>query len=70
MAGSLYFRVNGELYGPAGQGTSTIRDVALSVTDLTGKYQVADLTADPEAARVVAEAQVAEPTPAVQVQQD
>jgi len=68
MSGSLYFRVNGELYGPAGQGTNTIRDVALSVNDLTGKYQVADLTADPVAAKVVAEARTTEPVP--QVQQD
>ncbi|WP_375690962.1 helix-turn-helix domain-containing protein [Pseudooceanicola sp. LIPI14-2-Ac024] len=67
MSGSLYFRVNGELYGPAGQGTNTIRDVALSVGDLTGKYQVADLTADPVAAKVVAEAvTTAEPRPTVQ----
>jgi len=66
MSGSLYFRVNGQLYGPAGQGTNTIRDVALSVDDLTGKYQVADLTADPVAAKVVAEAALtAEPTPQV-----
>jgi len=63
MSGSLYFRVNGELYGPAGQGTNTIRDVALSVDDLTGKYQVADLTADPVAAKVVAEARTTEPVP-------
>lgn len=64
MSGSLYFNVNGKFYGPAGQGTSTIRDVALSVDDLTGKFQVADLTADPVAAKVVAEAsQLVEPTP-------
>ena len=55
MSGSLYFRVNGDLYGPAGSGTNTIRDVALSVPAVTGKYEVADLTADPVAAKVVAE---------------
>jgi len=63
MSGSLYFRVAGELYGPAGNGTSTIKNVALSVEDVKQVYAVADLTADPEAARVVAEAtQIATPT--------
>ena len=57
MSGSLYFQVNGELYGPAGSGTATIRNVALSVDLLKTNYQVADLTADPEAARVVAQAE-------------
>ncbi|MWB77501.1 DUF4115 domain-containing protein [Pseudooceanicola sp. 216_PA32_1] len=57
MSGSLYFRVNGELYGPAGDGTATIRNVALSVDDLKSNYALADLTADPEAARVFAQAE-------------
>ncbi|MHC9234000.1 helix-turn-helix domain-containing protein [Pseudooceanicola sp. 502str34] len=57
MSGSLYFKVNGEIFGPAGQGTGTIRNVALSVEDLTQNYAVADLSADPEAARVFAVAQ-------------
>ncbi len=62
MAGSLYFEVNGELYGPAGQGTATIRDVALSVDALTGKYALADFSSDPELAKVVAMAEAREAT--------
>ncbi|MCA0920971.1 helix-turn-helix domain-containing protein [Pseudooceanicola nanhaiensis] len=65
MSGSLYFKVNGQIFGPAGEGTGTIRNVALSVEDLTQNYAVADLSADPEAARVfaVAEADQAVQTP-------
>ncbi|OWU83505.1 4-hydroxy-3-methylbut-2-en-1-yl diphosphate synthase [Oceanicola sp. 22II-s10i] len=63
MSGSIYFRVNGDLYGPAGDGTATIRDVALSVNALTDRYAVADLTNDSVAAKVVAEAQFTQPSP-------
>ncbi|WP_163849622.1 helix-turn-helix domain-containing protein [Pseudooceanicola aestuarii] len=55
MSGSLYFKVEGQLYGPAGAGSSTIRDVALSVGAVKGAYTVADVTADPVAERVFAE---------------
>ncbi|MFP4328223.1 MAG: helix-turn-helix domain-containing protein [Paracoccaceae bacterium] len=54
MSGSIYFEVNGELYGPAGQGTGTIRNVALSVEALKDRYQLADLDEDPELAKVIA----------------
>ena len=54
MSGSVYFSVNGELFGPAGQGTNTVRDVALDIDSLTENYSLADLTQDPELARIVA----------------
>ncbi len=41
-SGSLYFRVNGELVGPAGQGTSTVQDVRLASTDLSAAYAPAN----------------------------
>ncbi|MGR3320974.1 MAG: helix-turn-helix domain-containing protein [Pseudooceanicola sp.] len=63
MSGSIYFRVNGELYGPAGDGTATIRNVALTVDDVRSNYAVADLTADPVAAKVVAEARITPQSP-------
>ncbi len=53
MSGSIYFKVNGALYGPAGQGTSTIRDVALSVDALKAKYVVADLSNKPDVAEAI-----------------
>jgi hypothetical protein len=58
-AGSLYFGVNGETFGPAGQGPSVVRDVALSVDALTGRFQLADLNADRDLAQHVALAQAA-----------
>jgi hypothetical protein len=58
-AGSLYFGVNGETFGPAGQGPSVVRDVALSVEALTERFQLADLDADRDLAQHVALAQAA-----------
>ena len=57
MSGSIYFQVDGEYYGPAGDGTSTIRNVGLSVDDLKTSYAVADLSRDPEAERMIAVAE-------------
>ena len=52
MSGYVYIRVDGEIYGPVGQGSTVERDVALDVDAITQTYQIADLTADPELARV------------------
>lgn len=41
-AGALYFRVNGELVGPAGPGSSIVSDVLLASTDLSAVYTPAD----------------------------
>jgi hypothetical protein len=49
MSGSLYVSVNGELRGPLGPGTSTIRNVALTADAVTDNYAVADLSSDPVA---------------------
>lgn len=51
-SGSVYFAVNGETYGPAGGGTSVAKNVVLSAASLSDVYQVADLGADPELARI------------------
>ncbi len=58
-AGSLYFTVGGEAYGPAGDGPSVVRDVALSIDAVKEAYEVADLSQDADLARftAVAEAQ-------------
>ncbi|MGI3167823.1 helix-turn-helix domain-containing protein [Pseudooceanicola sp. C21-150M6] len=53
MAGSLYASVNGELRGPLGPGTSTIRNLALTNDAMTRDYAVADLSADPVAKEVM-----------------
>jgi hypothetical protein len=53
-AGSVYFAVNGQTYGPAGVGASVVKNVALSVESLTTTYAVADLGADSDLAEYVA----------------
>jgi len=56
-AGSVYFRVNGETFGPAGTGAGVVRDVALSVEALPERFDVADLSRDADLARFVAVAE-------------
>ncbi|WP_204114010.1 helix-turn-helix domain-containing protein [Shimia biformata] len=61
MSGSLYFKVNGELFGPAGEGTGTVRDVALGVDEIQSKYTVANVESDEALAKIVALAEAARP---------
>lgn len=56
-SGSVYFKVAGQTYGPAGPGTSTAKNVALSPESLTGAYTVADIATDSDLAKIVAVAQ-------------
>ncbi|PIE14404.1 MAG: helix-turn-helix domain-containing protein [Rhodobacterales bacterium] len=60
MSGSLFFEIDGELYGPAGQGTSTVRKLAMGREALLENYELADFESDPVLSRVVAE--MAQPT--------
>lgn len=55
MSGSVYFSVNGELYGPAGSGTQTTRNVALSTNAIRDRYTPADPEGDPQLRKVIAE---------------
>jgi hypothetical protein len=50
-SGSVYFVVNGALYGPAAPGANVVKDVALSPEALTQSFAEADLTADEDLAR-------------------
>ena len=54
-SGAVYFQINGEHFGPVGERGVVTSNVALSVENLADTYQVADLTADGDLARVVAE---------------
>jgi cytoskeletal protein RodZ len=56
-SGSLYFAVNGRTFGPAAPGASVVKNVALSPEALTEKYQLADLSLDPDLAAMVAVAE-------------
>lgn len=53
-SGSVYFAVNGQTYGPAAPGAQVVKNVALSPEALTGTYQLADLSGDPDLAAIVA----------------
>lgn len=54
-AGGVYFDVAGQTYGPVGADGVVVSDVALASEAVTGAFPVADLTADADLARVVAE---------------
>lgn len=58
-AGSVYFRVNGATLGPAGSGPSVVKNVPLNADTIVVDYDIADLDADADLARIVelAEAQ-------------
>lgn len=53
-SGSVFFAVNGETLGPAGPGTSVAKNVVMSADSLAETYETADLTADPDLARLAA----------------
>lgn len=57
MSGSVYFAVNGDLFGPAGTGGNVAKNVELSVASLMDRYTPADLGRDENLARMVAELQ-------------
>lgn len=59
-AGSVYFAVNGSAYGPAGDGPSVVKNVALSQDAVLENFALADLEGDADLATVVAELQAGE----------
>ncbi|MCK0143337.1 helix-turn-helix domain-containing protein [Aliiroseovarius sp. F20344] len=59
-AGSVYFAVNGAAYGPAGDGPSVVKNVALSQEAVLENFALADLEGDADLATVVVELQATE----------
>ncbi|WP_297774746.1 helix-turn-helix domain-containing protein [uncultured Roseovarius sp.] len=57
-SGAVYFAVNGSHYGPAGERGSVTSGLALTAADLTERYALADIEADQDLMRYVAELQV------------
>jgi hypothetical protein len=53
-SGAIYFKVNGQHYGPAGARGTVTSNLALSVDHLTATYSVADLDNNQELASAVA----------------
>ncbi|MEM8730890.1 MAG: RodZ domain-containing protein [Pseudomonadota bacterium] len=56
-SGAVYFSLNGQHFGPVGKSGTVTSNLPLSIKDVTERFDVADLTADRDLARVVAEAQ-------------
>ncbi|MEC3862184.1 helix-turn-helix domain-containing protein [Mesobacterium sp. TK19101] len=54
-SGAIYFAMNGNAYGPAGPSGSVTSNLPLAVDHLIATYQVANIQADTDLARVVAE---------------
>lgn len=52
-AGGVYFVVNGVAHGPAGSGGGVVKNVALSAEALTDRFVLADLSADPDLAKLM-----------------
>jgi hypothetical protein len=57
-SGSLYFAVNGQTYGPAGERGSVTKNLVLTPEVLTSTYALADLSRDEDLARFVDVAEV------------
>ena len=58
-AGSVYFLVDGQTYGPAGDGPSVVKGVSLSTDALKQDFALADITGDADLAAAVAVAEAA-----------
>ncbi|WP_417727946.1 helix-turn-helix domain-containing protein [Roseovarius sp.] len=58
-SGAIYFAVNGQHYGPAGARGSVTSGLALTAEELTDRYALADIEADRDLMRYVAEAVIA-----------
>jgi len=58
-AGSVYFAVNGTAFGPAGEGASVVKNIALAPDALSQTFALADLSADQDLADFIAVAEAA-----------
>ncbi|PTQ75400.1 helix-turn-helix domain-containing protein [Celeribacter persicus] len=58
--GGLYFAVNGQAFGPVGASGEVVKNVALSVADVSDSYQSVDLAANDSVAEMFRVAQNAE----------
>ena len=62
-AGSVYFAVNGQTFGPAGEGASVVSEVTLAPTALADRFALADPDADIDLARFAAVTEVRDAAP-------
>lgn len=54
MSGSIYFKLKGEIRGPAGAGTSVVRNLPIGIDEVEESFPVADLSGDQALAEFVA----------------
>ncbi|MFA5581985.1 MAG: DUF4115 domain-containing protein, partial [Paracoccaceae bacterium] len=59
-AGSVYFAVNGETFGPAGVGASVVSNIALAPDAIRESFVLADLSKDSDLADMINVAQAPE----------
>lgn len=57
MSGSIYFKLNGEIRGPAGTGSSVVRGLPIGIDAVEDNFAIADLSDDQALAEFVAVAQ-------------
>ena len=55
MSGYVYMAIDGVLYGPAGKGVNVVKNVALDATSIMASYEPAQIKADPDLQKLVAE---------------
>ena len=51
LAGSVYFRIGGQVYGPAGSGGNVIKDFALSPVAIVENFDIVEFETAPEEVR-------------------
>lgn len=51
LAGSVYFRIGGQVYGPAGSGGNVIKDFALSPVEIVENFDIVEFETAPEEVR-------------------
>ncbi|SHG28378.1 helix-turn-helix domain-containing protein [Cognatishimia maritima] len=57
MSGSIYFKLNGEIRGPAGAGSSVVRNLEIGIDAVQQDFAVADLSGDQALADFIAVAE-------------
>ncbi len=55
MSGFVYMAIDGMLYGPAGDGVNVVKNVALDARSIVASYEPAQIKADPDLQKLVAE---------------
>ena len=54
MSGSVYFKLNGDIRGPAGAGTSVVRNLPIGIDAVEASFPVANISDDQALADFVA----------------